>query len=322
MGTSGNMQGERKEASPAAKARPKLNGEKSMLLSDSCSLLSLHFNLRHLPLETVPIEGGIRFHSWTIIRQCNQCVALQRDRLKISCIRLPIDVDLPTSWIRQLTGIVQLREPFSPDVQEVPERDGKTIGSLNVDHPIAGVRVEPVKARAVGRNTDLCRDGRRFPIDIDGHVSVNVKVTVFTAITRYSVYGGVGSVGRCLTLCNNEIDEAGNKQYSRRYNAGGRDALSASSTSPLFFTPKLFLPAPFLPRTLTSYLLAHRFHSPFKRALQDRCLQSSAQESPALLGMGRNGRSFFILGRGHWDSGPFTENTLLTFPVKNSIFVL
>jgi hypothetical protein len=24
---------------------------------------------------------------------------------------------------------------------------------------------------------------------------------------------------------------------------------------------------------LTSYLLAHRFHSPFKRALQDRCLQ-------------------------------------------------
>ena len=160
-------------------------------------------------------------------------MSLQRDRLKISCIRLPIDVDLPTTWIRQLTGIVQLREPFSPDVQEVLERDGKTIGSLNVDHPIAGVRVEPVKARAVGRNTDLCRDGRRFPIDIDGHVSVNVKVAVFTAITRYAVYCGVGSVGRCLTLCNNEIDEAGNKQYSRRYNAGGRDALSASGTLPL-----------------------------------------------------------------------------------------
>src|SRR2546430_3617185 len=194
MGTSGNMQGERKEASPAAKARPKLNGEKSMLLSDSCSSLSLHFNLRYRPLETVPIEGGIRFHSWTIIRQCNQRVALQRDRLKFSCIRFPIDVDLPTRRVRQLTGIVQLREPFSPDVQEVLEGDGKTIGSLNVDHPIAGVRVQPVEARAVGCNTDLRRDGRRFPIDIDGHVSVNVKVAVFTAITRYAVYGGVGSV--------------------------------------------------------------------------------------------------------------------------------
>src|SRR5436309_16109658 len=119
MGTSGNMQGERKEASPATKARPKLNGEKSILLSDSCSSLSLHFNLRHLPLETVPIEGGIRFHSWTIIRQCNQRVALQRDRLKISCIRLPIDVDLPTRWVRQLTGVAQLLETIPPNVQEV-----------------------------------------------------------------------------------------------------------------------------------------------------------------------------------------------------------
>src|SRR5438132_13132787 len=251
MGTSGSMQGERKEANPAAKARPKLSGDEAMRLYYSCSSLSLHFNLRHRPLETVPIEGGVGFHPWTIIRQRNQCMSLQRDRLKISCIRLPIDVDLPTTWIRQLAGIVQVREPFSPDVQEVLERDGKTIGSLNVDHPIAGVRVKPVKARAVGRNTDLCRDGRRFPIDIDGHVSVNVKVAVFTAITRYAVYGGVGSVGRCLNLSNNEIDEASNKQYSRRYNADGRDALSAIGTPPLFFTPKLFLPASFLPRPST-----------------------------------------------------------------------
>src|SRR5438876_6538368 len=197
MGTSGSMQGERKEARPAAKARPKLNGEKSILLSDSCSSLSLHFNLRHRPLETVPIEGGIRFHSRTIIRQRNQRVTLQRNRTKIARKGLSIDVDLPTRRVRQLTGIVQLWKPFSPDVQEVLERDGKTIGSLNVDHSIAGVRVEPVKARAVGRNTDLCRDGRRFPIDIDGHVSLNVKVSVFSAITRYSDYGGVGSVGRC-----------------------------------------------------------------------------------------------------------------------------
>src|SRR5260370_40417883 len=103
MGTSGTMQGERKEASPAAKARPKLKGERFIPLSDSCSSLSLHFNLRHRPLETVPIEGGIRFHSWTIIRQCNQRVALQWDRLKISCIRLPIDVDLPTRPVTQVT---------------------------------------------------------------------------------------------------------------------------------------------------------------------------------------------------------------------------
>src|SRR5436309_6487498 len=263
MGTSGSMQGERKEARPAAKARPKLNGEKSILLSDSCSSLSLHFNLRHRPLETVPIEGGIRFHSRTIIRQGNQRVALQRDRLKISCIRLPIDVGLPTTWIRQLTGIVQLWEPFSPDVQEVLERDGKTIGSLNVDHPITGVRVEPVKARAVGRKTDLGRDGHRFPINVDGYMGMNVNVEMFITITRCAIYGRIGSVGRCLTLRKNEKDEAGNKQYSRRDDADDRDALSASGTPLLFFTPKLFLSASFLPCTLTRTLLAHGSHSPF-----------------------------------------------------------
>src|SRR5438045_1463564 len=141
MGTSGSMQGERKEARPAAKARPKLNSEKSMLLSDSCSSLSLHFNLRHLPLETVPIEGGIRFHSWTIIRQCNQRVTLQRNRLKTSCIRLPIDVDPPASWIRQLTGVAQLLETIPPNVQEVSQGKGTSTRSLDVYHAITGVRV-------------------------------------------------------------------------------------------------------------------------------------------------------------------------------------
>src|SRR5437667_2067796 len=97
MGTSGNMQGERKEASPAAKARPKLSGEKSILLSDSCLSLSLHFHLRHLPLETVPIEGGIRFHSWTIIRQCNQCMSLQRNRTEIASKRPSTNIGPPTS---------------------------------------------------------------------------------------------------------------------------------------------------------------------------------------------------------------------------------
>src|SRR6266702_2446100 len=263
MGTSGNMQGERKEASPAAKARPKLNSERFILLSDSCSSLTLHFNLRNRPLETVPIEGGVRFHSWTLIRQCNQRVALQWNRTKIARKGLPIDVDLPTRRVRQLTGIVQLREAFSPDVQEVLEGDGKTIGSLNVDHSIAGVRVQPVEARAVGRNTDLRRDGQRFPINVDGYMGMNVNVEMFITITRCAIYGRIGSVGRCLTLRNNEIDEAGNKQYSRRDDADDRDALSASGTPPLFFTPKLFLAASFLPRTLTSTLLAHGSHSPF-----------------------------------------------------------
>src|SRR5258708_9826640 len=106
-----------------------------------------HFNLRSRLLETVPPKGGIWSNPWTVIRQCNQCMALQGNCLKISCIRLSIDIGLPTSWIRQLTGIVQLREPLSPDVQEVLEGDGQAIGGLNMDHSITGMRVYPIEAR-------------------------------------------------------------------------------------------------------------------------------------------------------------------------------
>src|SRR6266567_9545862 len=175
MGNSGNMQGERKEASPAAKARPKLNGEKSILLSDSCSSLSAHFNVRHRPLESVPTEGGVRFHPWTIICQRNQRVTLQRNRLKTSCIRLPIDVDLPASWIRQLTGVAQLLKTIPPNVQEVSQGKGTSTRSLDVYHAITGVRVEPIEARRVierGRNTDIGGDEHWLPINIDGHMGV------------------------------------------------------------------------------------------------------------------------------------------------------
>ena len=109
-----------------------------------------------------------------------------------------------------------------------------------MDHPIAGVRVQPVEARAIGRNTDLGRDGHRFPINVDGHMGMNVNVEMFIPITRCTIYGRIGSVGRCLTLRKNEIDEADNKQYSRRDDADDRDALSASGTPLLFFTPKLY----------------------------------------------------------------------------------
>src|SRR6266705_3328429 len=44
-------------------------------------------------LETIPIEGGIRFHPWTVIGRRNQRVSLQRDGMKVACERLPIDVD-------------------------------------------------------------------------------------------------------------------------------------------------------------------------------------------------------------------------------------
>src|SRR6266566_77965 len=127
-----------------------------------------------------------------------------------------------------------------------------------MDHAIAGVCVEPIQTRVIGRNTDLRGNGGWFPIDVDGHMGVNVKVAMFAAITRYAVYSRVGSVGRRLRLYNCEIDEGSNNQHRCRDDASSRDAFPAGGTPPLFLTPLLFLAASLLPRTLMSRLLTHK----------------------------------------------------------------
>src|SRR6266536_2097487 len=98
-----------------------------------------------------------------------------------------------------------------------------------MDHAIAGVCVEPIQTRAIGRNTDLRGNGGWFPINVDRHMGVNVKVAMFTAITRYAVYNRVGSVGRRLRLYNCEIDEGSNNQHRCRDDASSRDAFSEKS---------------------------------------------------------------------------------------------
>ena len=105
-----------------------------------------NFYLHVLLLEAIPVEGGIGLHPWTIEYQRNQNMTLQRDRVKITRKRLPVDEGLPPIRLIQLTGIVQLRESFLPDIEEVSEGKGTSAWSLNVDHTVAGVRVQPVEA--------------------------------------------------------------------------------------------------------------------------------------------------------------------------------
>src|SRR5579859_5108785 len=105
-----------------------------------------------------------------------------------------------------------------------------------------------------------------------------VRGSLFQPITRDGIYGGISGIGRCLSLRNDHIDEASNSQHCCRDDADSRDALSAHGTLPLFFTPKLVLPASFLPRALTSTLLAHGMTLPFHRCVT-RSLSSSTHPS-------------------------------------------
>ena len=160
-------------------------------------------------LEPVPIEVGIGLHSWTIKRQGNQCMCLERNGMKITCKRLPIDIDLPTFRLIEFAWIAQLREPSCPDVEEVPEGEGTSTGSLNVYDPIVRMRVQPVEARPFGRNAGIRRSWHRFPINVDGQMCMNVKSSLFQLITRDGIYGRIGSVRRGLALSTSEIHEEG-----------------------------------------------------------------------------------------------------------------
>src|SRR6266516_6883476 len=223
-------------------------------------------------LETIPIEVGIGLYPWTIICQGDQRMRLQRNRMKIPCIRLPIDVGLPAICEIQLIGIAQLRELRSPDVQKVLEGGGNAIWGIDMDHPVSRVRVEPIEARWSGWiacNPDIGRDGDALPIDVDRDVRMNVKGALFQLITGNSVYGGIVRVRRRFALDNNEIDDADDSQHDGSNDTDGGHALRASSALPLCFTPLQFLPASFLPRALTRTLLTHGSASPFKLVLRD-----------------------------------------------------
>src|SRR5260370_13147781 len=131
--------------------------------------------------------------------------------MKIARKWLPIDVGLPAICEIQLIGIAQLRELRSPDVQKVLEGGGNAIWGLDMDHPVSGVRVEPIEARWSGWiacNPNIGRDGDALPIDVDRNVRMNVKGALFQLITGNSIYGGKSRGGTGFALGNKEGGDA------------------------------------------------------------------------------------------------------------------
>src|SRR5258708_9903214 len=143
--------------------------------------------------------------------------------MKIARKWLPIDVGLPAICEIQLIGIAQLRELRSPDVQKVLEGGGNAIWGLDMDHPVSGVRVEPIEARWSGWiacNPNIGRDGDALPIDVDRNVRMNVKGALFQLITGNSIYGGVGRGCRGLAPGENAAGASKDRPHAVRNDAG------------------------------------------------------------------------------------------------------
>src|SRR6266550_8309298 len=100
---------------------------------------------------------------------------LQGETVNIASERLPIDKDHPSPCRRQLRGIVQLRKLALPGVEKVPKSKSTLMGSLDMDDPIAGVRVKPVKAGTIGCNANALGNRYSFPFDQKRQMCMDVK---------------------------------------------------------------------------------------------------------------------------------------------------
>src|SRR5437588_8950744 len=95
-------------------------------------------------------------------------------------------------------------------------------------------------------------------------MGMNVIVSMFISITRDTICTRISSISGCPALHNREIDQGSNSQDTYSDDTDGRDTLCSGGTPLLLFTPKLGLSTLFLPRSLTSALLAHKSHSSSK----------------------------------------------------------
>ncbi len=175
-------------------------------------------------------------------------MTVQRDATNITAKRFPIDIDLPSGWIRELAGIPQLPEPLLPDVKEVPEGDSNAIRDFNMDNSTVIVGVEPVEARPIRSNPNMCGDEGAFAIDVDAHMRMDVYATLLSVLTGDVVYRRVHHrLGRCLLLPHYQGDEADNHQHADCNETNSRDTPLPNGVPLFLFTPTRVFAAPFWP---------------------------------------------------------------------------
>src|SRR5260370_42341888 len=103
---------------------------------------------------------------------------LQGNRAQTACKRFTINVHLPSSCLRQLGEITKLGEPTLPDIEKIAKRKRSRSTRFDMDDPITGMGMQPVNTGLVWGNSNCCRQGSRFPIDIEGKMRMNMKIAM------------------------------------------------------------------------------------------------------------------------------------------------
>src|SRR5207237_2395594 len=107
---------------------------------------------------------------------------------------------------------------LTPDREEVAERKRSPYRRLDVNDPVIGVRVQPVKARARNdkgplgalldlprlADSDAVRYGQRLTVGVNRDVGVDVECQALAAIAGDTVDGWIAHAGlrRALAICH------------------------------------------------------------------------------------------------------------------------
>ena len=95
----------------------------------------------------------------------------------------------------QLRWEAELGKAFVPDGEEVIEGDiADFSGCLDVDNAIAGMRVHPVEAAAVGSDAYTFRNRHVFAVDVDAEMGVNMVGALLHTVTTNAIDGWIEGI--------------------------------------------------------------------------------------------------------------------------------
>src|SRR5258706_7588785 len=187
--------------------------------------------------------------------------------MQISCIGLPIYIDLPATEVK-LRRITELRKLRSPFVEEVAQGKSMIGRRLNMDNTLSVMGMQQVEAGVVTGNPNPLRNFGLLPINIDRHMSMIMNGGLLLFITIHVIYRRISrvrygwSLNLCIGICSVCINTA-SKQYDSGNNANNSNTRSANRVPTLLFTAQRFLAtvlASSLFRRATTVLLTHGIH--------------------------------------------------------------
>src|SRR5579883_1309333 len=122
-------------------------------------------------------------------------MGIQRNGMKISIVGLAIYVGLPPLRLIQLRGILERLESLTPDMEKCSQCKAPLTRCFNMDDACSIMRMQPIDAGIIARDTDFRRKRSLVPIDIEREMSMDMIIQLLAAFTGNTIYRGIWRAG-------------------------------------------------------------------------------------------------------------------------------